>query len=400
MNESYDICVVGGGASGMVAAVAAAKENTSLKVCIIEKNKDLGRKLKATGNGRCNISNVACTGYEIVCGFLEELGIATKAQSSGRIYPVSEQAEEVVTAFLRALELYNIDIIENTSLYDISLVSSRKKEGTKESDLFLLNGKIKCKALILALGGKAGPQFGTVGDGYSIAKSLGHKICPTIPVLTPLETEPMLECKGVRSKVVISLLYKGDVTALEKGELQFTADGVSGIAVFNLSRYLRKNDKSRGFKDYTLEVDFLPDISEEDVYHLIKQRAERGVDPLSTLVHRKISEVIYSRLETVCHVNYKLLAALLKSFRIQVIEPKGWKKAQCTSGGVEIDQVDEKTMESIIVPGMFFAGEILNYDGPCGGYNLNYAWETGIKAGRGATFYISDKEKDNSNGSL
>ncbi|MGI6258031.1 MAG: aminoacetone oxidase family FAD-binding enzyme [Anaerovoracaceae bacterium] len=364
--KMYDICIIGGGASGMVAAISAAMESQDLRICIIEKKERLGKKLAATGNGRCNITNLKCDRAGDVMDFFHRIGVAIDEEKDGWMYPLSRQAEDVVMALTAALEQYNINVIVNKNVDKV----------TKERNWFNINDETEARILLLATGGKAGPQYGTVGDGYKLARSMGHSVTKLAPVLTALESHGTQGLKGVRARGKVSLSCKGKMIAEESGEIQFTADGVSGICIFNLSRFVRL-DKETDFSDYRLHMDFLPLKSQKEVEELLMDRATRGLDLLRSILPAKLSEKISKEVSTPGEAAEKL-----KDFSLKITGASGWNRAQCTSGGVEGSEIDGETLESKLVEGLFFAGEILDYDGPCGGYNLQNAWETGMKAGR------------------
>lgn len=362
----YDICIIGGGASGMAAAISAAMESPDLRICIIEKKERLGKKLAATGNGRCNITNLKCDNTGDVMDFFHRIGVAIDEEKDGWMYPLSRQAEDVVMALAAALERYNINVIVNKNVDKI----------TKEGNRFNINDEIEARLLLLAAGGKAGPQYGTVGDGYKLARSMGHKITKLVPVLTALESHETEGLKGVRVRGKVSLSCKGKMIAEETGEIQFTADGVSGICIFNISRFVRL-DRETDFSDYRLHMDFLPLKRQREVEELLMDREARGLNLLRSILPAKLSEKISKEASAPGEV-----AERLKGFSLKITGASGWNRAQCTSGGVEGSEIDGETLESKLVEGLFFAGEILDYDGPCGGYNLQNAWETGMKAGR------------------
>lgn len=364
----YDICIIGGGASGMAAAISAAIEVPDLRICILEKREKPGKKLAATGNGRCNITNLACPKVGETIDFFKKIGVAVEEEKDGWMYPISRQGEDVAVALRSALDIYNINVIVNTSAERIE----------KKSRAFVVNGNFHARHLLIAAGGKAGPQFGTTGDGYGLAKSLGHKVTKLVPVLTALETETEQgsDLRGVRARACVSLLCKGENIGEEIGEVQFTADGLSGICIFNLSRFVDLNQDT-SFGDYRLHLDFLPHKDREDVRKIMEERERNGVDLLRSLVPAKLCKSIYRRGRSP-----EELAAVLKDYSVKVTGVKGWKQAQCTAGGIEWSQVDRETMESKLTENLFFSGEILDYDGPCGGFNLQNAWETGIMAGK------------------
>jgi predicted Rossmann fold flavoprotein len=387
----YDICIIGGGPAGMSAAITAKNINPHLSVCIIEKNPILGKKIFATGNGKCNLSHQSCLESGEVLKFFDKAGIFIRVDETGRMYPASEQASDVVNALTNALIRANVDIRCDAVPKKISKIETGFLiELPKENTV--------CKRLLIATGGKAGPQYGNIGEGYTYSKQLGHHVNRTYPVLSPLECAGNFHLlKGIRSKGNVRLLYKSNIIATEKGEIQFTEDGLSGICVFNLSRFIRLNPNlplAEAIKAYTVSVDFIPSLDQDEVKQYITERASypncKTKDLLLTVVHPGISADINAR-AGICPENDAIglsdrdlnqIAIMLKRWECQVIGVKGWKKAQCTGGGIPLSEVDAYSGESKMTAGLYFAGELLDYDGPSGGFNLHFAWDSGIKAGK------------------
>jgi predicted Rossmann fold flavoprotein len=387
----YDICIIGGGPAGMSAAITATHLKSNLRVCIIEKNSVLGKKIFATGNGKCNLSHTSCDESLDVLKFFDEVGIFTRTDETGRMYPASEQASDVVAALENALQASNVEIKYN----------SLPKEIKKSEGGFLIElpeEMLACKQLLIATGGKAGPQYGNLGEGYPYTKNFGHHITRTFPVLCPLECVGNFQMlRGIRAKGNVSLINNGDIVATESGEIQFTEDGLSGICVFNLSRFVRLNPALPlvdAIKAYTVAIDFLPGMRGAEVELCIKDRAVlpncKTEDLLLTMVHPGIGVDIMTKAgigsgkaaKLLSEQDIKSIASLLKHWECQVTGVKGWKKAQCTGGGIPFSEVDEFSGESKLTKGLYFAGELLDYDGPSGGFNLHFAWSSGIKAGK------------------
>lgn len=348
--KRYDVCILGGGAAGLAAAASLDKD---IKICMLEKNKILGRKILATGGGKCNITNKACRFRELTMDFFKSLGMELYCDSEGRYYPYSNRAEDVVTVLKKGIETKNIHIEIDFTVKKVSY----------ESGLFKVYGKgesFLSEKLLVAVGGKAAPSMGTTGDGYRFAKELGHNIERVYPVLTGIECGDFRDIKGVRARGKVTLLKEGREICEQTGEIQFTEDGISGICVMNLTLYIKAEEGENirdSLKRYEVLVDLAPDFAEKDV-----EGRSSSFGILSEKLSRKVS------------------IGEIKSWKLPVKGIKGWKNAQCTGGGVSLDEIDMETMESKIVKGLYFAGEILDFQRECGGFNLQNAWETGIKA--------------------
>lgn len=382
MSEIYDVCIIGGGASGMVCAIAAAQRGRS--VCLAEKNPALGKKIYATGSGRCNISNINCKNATQVLAFFRSLGLETVVEDEGRVYPRSSQAADVV--FVLEKRLAHLGVKRMTGCCADWIA---KRGGTFEISC---DGKIiRSRKAVLACGGKAAPMYGTTGDGYALAQSLGHTVNKPLPVLTAIETtQDLSHVKGVRAEAVCRLLKKGTEVCSEKGEVQFADYGLSGICIFNLSRYLLL-DEDTLFSDYEVSLDL---SGGNDMVRLITERKSvegfKMKDLLRSFVPAALALDIADRAglkknapaSELSGAGIERLCTHVTDWRVNVKGAKGWKMAQCTKGGVSLDELDPETMGSKITEGLFITGELTDYDGPCGGYNLQNAWETGLKAGR------------------
>lgn len=346
----YDVCILGGGAAGLI---TAASLNKDIKKCIIEKNKTLGRKLAATGGGRCNITNEACSGRHLVLDFFKSMGLETYADSEGRYYPYSNQASDVVKVLEERARMQETEVIT-----DMIAESIKIKDG-----IFVVKcsgGNIRAKKLVMATGGKSAPQLGTTGDGYKLAGNMGHTINKLYPVLAGIECGDFKDIKGVRAKGTVTLVKDGVQLKSETGEIQFTEDGISGICVFNLTLDITSENGENfmdALKRYKVIVDLAPDFTDEEI---ASRSSSFGI----------LSQKLAARVS--CDI--------LKHWELPVKGVKGWKAAQCTGGGIELDEVDSETMESRIVEGLYITGELLDYQGPCGGFNLQNAWETGLLA--------------------
>jgi predicted Rossmann fold flavoprotein len=409
MNDlnKYDIAVIGAGASGLLAAYTAAKaqktRNGKSSVILLEGNNKIGKKLLATGNGKCNLSNTTLdkssyfgdTGslpdnmlsYENIKSTFKELGIQLYTDDSGRVYPLSRQAASVVEILGNACKAQGVIIELNSVVEEISINKKfRIKIKEKENDIY-------SEALILATGGKASPKFQCALNGYDIAKKFGHSVNHLSPALVQMTSnyEKLHYIDGVRAPGLVKLIANGTQIASEFGEIQFIQKGVSGICIFNLSSYIQEPVHK---DEYCLFIDFLPNMSEKEVVQMIKIYADSYPDAeadtiLYGIINMKLSHIISDRSGIsglkkcrYMHDNDIIdLVKTVKNFAINITGLKGFEDAQITAGGVPVGEVNMETMQSIFQNKLFLCGEILDINGLCGGYNLSFAWLTGKRAG-------------------
>lgn len=397
------IGIVGGGASGMAAALAAA-ENPNVQVLLLERQARLGKKLLATGNGRCNLTNLHAKdrGYhgndaafaryaiseftpEETLLWFRNMGLFTVAEDSGRVYPYSDQANSVVDCLRFALEKPNITVCTGCE------VSKIKRSG----DGFLLETPeetFTCDKLIVACGGLAGTKLGGSMAGYKLLSKLGHHSTRLRPALVQLKSSwgGVVGLKGVRANCRAEILRNGEVFAVSTGELQFTEYGISGPVIFEISR-----DVCQGGGDWVCRLDFLPDVEEKELFGELQRRRTTNLSAeelLTGIVHNRLGRVLTKAagVGSNCSIGQLADAELMevcksvKFFELTLTEPLGMDSAQVTAGGIVTEEFDSRTMESCLVPGLYACGEILDIDGDCGGYNLQWAWSSGRLAGRSA----------------
>jgi predicted Rossmann fold flavoprotein len=401
---AYDLCIVGGGSAGLIAAVSAGQ---SQKTCIIERMDRVGKKLLATGDGRCNLTNRDMTvnryhgrnpdfarpamerfGLGETLAFFESIGLVWKQDSEGRIFPFTNQASTVLDLLRHETGRLKVDEICNTEIHQIE-----KSEGR-----FVLRAKGKqtfaCRKTILASGGRAAPGLGSNGSGYSLARQLGHTVAEPFPALVQicLRASFLKKLKGIKTVAKASLLDANRIVATASGEIGFTDYGLSGIPVLNLSRHVHPFLRS-GQKLF-LELDLYPEKTDQELLRFLEERFrllhyKKVAEALVGMLNKRLASVLLSLTginenldaELVGGADIRRFAGLLKSWKTEVIGTKSWSEAQATAGGVNTDEVDPQTLESKIVPGLYFAGEILDIDGDCGGYNLQWAWSSGHAAG-------------------
>lgn len=400
------VIVIGAGAAGMTAAIYAARQGS--KVIILEHTSKAGKKILSTGNGKCNITNtyqqnscyrgnhsefamevLGAFGVEATLEFMKSIGIFTK-NKNGYIYPRSEQAATVLECLLMELEHLNVEII-----YDVQVTSIEKQQEQFQIITNQPEKTYKCHKLIFATGSKAAPNTGSDGSGYELAKKMGHKIIKPLPALVQLKCEEGIykEAAGVRCEAIIKIVSNGEEIASEQGELQITNYGISGIPVMQLSRYAVKELDIR--KDVWAVIDFLPEFTYEQLCKAFTEQINRFPyrtveEVLNGFLNKKLSSALLREmgikkrfLASKCSKeDISVIVEGLKAFETRIIGSNSFKEAQVCQGGVSTLEVDVKTMESKKCAGLYFAGEILDIDGTCGGYNLQFAWGTGAIAGK------------------
>lgn len=399
--------VVGGGAAGMMAAITAARQGA--RVTLLEGSGRLGQKLLSTGNGKCNLGNrkLDVTEYHTSqpqrvesflhkfdtndsISFFQGIGVLLK-EKNGYLYPACEQAAVVQDALRYELRELHVEVLTEKKAESI-------KQGEKGEILVKCkDGAFKFDRVILTCGGKAAPKTGSDGSGYLLAQQIGHSLIPLVPALVQLRCreEYLKGVAGVRAEAEIQLYRDGVCVACERGELQFTDYGVSGIPVFQISRVANYILQEHGNAE--IIIDFLPDYGETDYGQLRISRAlllqgERSVEEFFTgMLNKKLMILLIKQAglrpsEIVRNADQeKILRVyeLCRSFRLHVTGSNSYESAQVCAGGVPLQEVTDE-LESVRMPGVYFAGEILDVDGKCGGYNLHWAWCSGYVAAMAA----------------
>ncbi|MDO5331770.1 MAG: aminoacetone oxidase family FAD-binding enzyme [Bacillota bacterium] len=367
MSNMYDAIVIGSGPAGLSFAISAARNGK--KVLVLERNEKAAKKIYATGNGRCNFLNTNADHYEETLEFCKSIGIVP-FEEEGRLYPRNREARSVVLA------------LENGA---IKLGAEIKTDFTAESvqkteQGFVVKSKsgeeVIGSSIAITTGGKAGIQFGCYGDGYKFAENFGHKVIKPIPALVGMEVEEDLNILlGTRVLAKASIYDNEKLLASDSGEVQFAKDSISGICVMNLSRYVRRADDSK----FTLHLDLYPEYSKEELFEVFMNQKKLVGCAMEGLVPASIHEYLHTRISKENH-NPAGMAELSKDLTFNVTGTRGWKDAQVTCGGVDLSELDGN-FQSSKVDRLYFAGEVLNYDGPCGGYNIGFAIYSGMKAG-------------------
>ena len=394
------IGIIGGGASGMAAALAAA-ENENVQVILMERQARVGRKLSATGNGRCNLTNlhagdrgyhgedaafsdfaISAFGPEKTLEWFRSLGLFTVAEESGRVYPYSDQANSVVDVLRFALEKSNITQKMGFEVEKVKKTDSSFRVESKEDTVL-------CDKLIIACGGLAGTKLGGTMSGYKLLRSFGHKCTKLRPTLVQLKSawSGVAALKGVRANCHAAILRDGEVFSESTGELQFTEYGLSGPVIFEISR-----DVCQGKGEWLCRLDCLPDLTGETLKaELIRRKSTNlpASELLTGILHNRLGRVLtqsagISQSRMISELSdYEIgeTVRAVKAFEVALTEPMGMDSAQVTAGGIVTSEFNEKNMESRLVPGLYACGEVLDVDGDCGGYNLQWAWSSGYLAG-------------------
>ena len=390
------IGIIGAGASGMAAALAAS-ENPNVQVLLFERQARLGRKLQATGNGRCNLSNIHALqgGYhgqtpdfvrpamtrhdpEETLRWFRNMGLFTVIEPSGRVYPYSDQANSVLDVLRFALERPNIRIMTGAEVSRL-----RREEGG-----FSVDGN-HCDRVIIACGGLAGSKLGGTMSGYQLLRSMGHRMTKLRPALVQLKTSwnGIAALKGVRANCHGAVYQDDRLHSQSTGEIQFTEYGLSGPVIFEISR-----DACQGAGQWLCRLDLLPGTSDKELYQELERRRTTGLpaqELLTGILHNRLGRVVAKAaglslnglVSELTDCELQQVCAAVKSFDVPLTEPLGMDSAQVTAGGILTEDFIPDTMESKLVPGLYACGEVLDVDGDCGGFNLQWAWSSGRCAG-------------------
>ena len=394
------IGIIGGGAAGMAAALAAA-QCPGCQVVVLERQARVGRKLQATGNGRCNLTNMHALfgGYhgqqaefakpaleafspEDTRKWFRSMGLFTVEEPGGRVYPYSDQANSVVDVLRFAMQKENIQLVTGFEV-------SKLKHGPEGFLVGNAEQIYRFDKLIIACGGLAGTKLGGSMSGYKLLSRMGHKVSKLRPTLVQLKTSwpAVTALKGVRANAHVQILRDGEVFAQSTGELQFTEYGFSGPVIFEVSR-----DVCQGPGEWLCRMDFLPEIGEAELLEELKRRRSTNLtveDLLTGILHNRLGRVLTKAagldanapISRLAEAELRAVCACVKRFEAVLTEPMGMDSAQVTAGGVLTEDFDPYTMESKLVPGLYACGEVLDIDGDCGGYNLQWAWSSGRMAG-------------------
>ena len=392
---SIKVAVVGGGACGLVASIFAKRAGA--EVVVFERTSRFGKKILASGNGRCNITNENISldfyhgkyphfaKYAIKFDtkeFFNSLGLELRAKKGTRLYPLSDQASIVLDMLLHESQRIGVKLQSDSEIEKLS----------KRGEKFILNNSLEFDRVILACGSSAMPHISGTKIGYDLAMMMGHKIQKPFASLVQLVSsdETFFKASGVRSVANIDLFVDDKLKMSQNGDLLFTNYGLSGSAILDLSRTASFALLNR--KKVHLIIDLLPHISHDELKHLMQKRGKIDLPIdlwLGGLINKKLVNPILKKasLNRGFTLNKKSINSLvyaIKSLKIDIVDTKGYKKAEVMAGGVDTKDIDPKTMESKLHNGLYFCGEMLDIDGDCGGYNLHWAWGSGYIAGSSA----------------
>lgn len=393
----YNIAIIGAGASGLAAAIAAKRKNAGLSVLLIEALPRVGKKILATGNGRCNLTNLNASADKYNSGFVSDIlsektpeyileffrsvGLRCVSDSEGRVYPMSNSAASVLDCLRFEAENLGVEILCETRVSSLNV----------ENGQFIINKNIKAEKVIIAAGGKASPSQGSDGSGFELLKSLGHRITPVYPALVQLTVKENVKAlKGVRVKANLTLAQSGRQADRSSGEVLFTDYGLSGIAVMDISRSVKN-------RNGTCFIDALPPMSEKEIVDFLFDCKKRNPDlsadnALGGILPKKFGQFILKicgiknemPLKMLRPQNISEVSGKIKNLSFEITGTNGFNNAQITVGGAKLNEFDSRTLESKKVRGLYAAGEVLDVDSVCGGFNLHWAWASGITAGESA----------------
>lgn len=409
----YDVIVVGGGPAGMMAAGRAAE--LGARVVLLEKNKSLGRKLLMTGNGRCNVvqaefndkalikrlgsngkflfSSLSAFGPEEVMIFFKKRGLELKTERGKRVFPVTDKSRDVLEAIMKYLRENKVKIMNNSEVIGFEF-KNQKIESLKLKDKI-----IYAKNYILCTGGKSYPATGSTGDGYQWAKQMGHQIINTNPALVPIKTKEkwVKGAQGLSLKnVQINIIQNGKKQESIFGEMLFTHFGLSGPIILDVSK---KIGELLNKGQVLIEIDLKPALDSNQLDKRLqrdfgKNSKKDFKNYLPKIIPKKLIDIVINlsgidskrKVNSISREERRNLVNLLKGIRLTVENLMGYDQAIITSGGISLKEIDPKTMRSKIIENLFLAGEIIDLDGPSGGYNLQICWSTGYVAGTHAAF--------------
>jgi predicted Rossmann fold flavoprotein len=409
MKPKNHVVIVGGGAAGIMAAITARR--LGARVTVLERNPRIGKKILATGNGRCNYTNIEADiscyrgtnpdfartalfsfTVEDTIRFFEKLGIEPKVEDGGKVFPMSEQASSFLDVFLYELKELAVNVVCDAYVKGIV----KQKNGFQ---LELDNGELyRGDRVIIATGGKAMPSSGSDGSGYDLAKALGHRVTGVFPALVQLKLEgPFFKrIEGVKLVGTAEIIHQNQSLAKDRGDILFANYGVSGPPILQISR--QAGELLQQGKEAILKISVIDSMSKEELLQKLQKRfrvgAKKPVDfSLVGFINKRLIPVVLMEAGindlkrpagSLSVQEQERIGDILTDWRFKIRGTKSWPSAQVTAGGIDTGEIDENTMESKLVKGVYFAGEIIDIDGLCGGFNLQWAWSSGYLAGQSA----------------
>lgn len=407
--DKYNVAIIGAGASGLMAAITAARAGKS--VVLFEHKDRIGKKIPATGNGKCNYTNenmqltcfrgnlemaekiLSAFDKDSTLNFFRGLGIYPKCKN-GYYYPNSEQASSVLQAL--EMEVNRLEISVYTDA-NISFIEQQKDGFAISIDQM----RIQTERVIFATGLKASPKLGSDGSAFKLIKHFGHHFTPIVPALCGFEAKGcnFKRISGVRAEGKVTVYIDNKTAAFDQGEIQLADYGISGIPVFQISRYASLGLYQK--KKVTAVIDFLPNLTEQELKEELQYRWKsfQNTRTISQMLNGLINQKLSDEMIRMCQIPLDskiqsksdwsrivdLLTNVIKRFTVELVQPRDFEYAQICAGGIRSEEIDIETLESKIVPGLFFCGELLDVDGICGGYNLQWAWSSGFVAAKSAT---------------
>ncbi|WP_421716510.1 NAD(P)/FAD-dependent oxidoreductase [Arcobacter arenosus] len=404
-NKQYDLIVIGSGAAGMISAIVAARDGKKVLLC--EQQNKLGPKLKATGGGKCNLTNTLSNeefmnrfgkngrfmqdalndfNYQDLISFLNNIGVETHIPDGFRVFPISHNSGTIIKALEDELYNQNVEVKNNTKVEDLICENETIKGVKTATDNFFASN------VIVATGGLGFSMLGANGDGFDFAKSLGHKITQLYPAMLPLITKEkwVANCKAdTIAKAIIKIDLKKAKNLKAVGDLIFTPKGIRGPVVLDFSREITPFLEKYG--EVPLLINMIKGMNEDDVFKHIKTHPEKNIeDVLTLLLPNSVVKELCLLVDADLAKKFKdlngqireKLVKILVNTPLTVIDHVGFEKAMITRGGVTLKEINPKTMQSKIIDGLYFCGEVMDLDGPCGGYNLQWSFASGNLAGK------------------
>lgn len=415
--QRFDLAVIGGGASGLMAAVTAAQCAPNLRIAVFESAPRVGKKLLATGNGKCNITNLnadpshyhgdasaiapllAQYPPKAVLAQFARLGLLCRSDEAGRVYPYSRQAASVLDVLRFAADRLNVQTVCDATVTQIAKTTSGFMLQTAPGN------KAAARAVILATGGKASPQLSGAQNGYALAQSLGHHVTPLYAALTIVKTPPQTvkALKGMRALASCTLSISGQADRHQTGEVQFTEQGLSGVCIFQFSRHVAQAvDQGRTVH---ISLDFMPEHTHAAVTDLVQTAVslfpqQPALELLQGLLNKRVGQAVMRTAlpqavskpaQQLSKAELAAVTKTIKQLRFPCLGTAAFSQAQITAGGVSLSGLTPM-LSSRMHPGLYFTGELLNIDGDCGGFNLHWAWVSGIVAGTSAAHILTQQE--------